>query len=161
MQTRIEVEGLDQLRRVLAQMPPLVAQRVIVLAVGRGARVIARGIAADAPFATGRRSVSSRTLGHLRDNVRASRLRRSKLAALYSISTGAAFWGQFLAIGTKRMHPPPYPDWFRKSFQRHAEPALAELRAALGRGIERTATELAGRLGALRAVTRRLIIRGR
>lgn len=140
------VSGFREADRLLRELGPTVENRVLQSATMAGARVLAKSVKANAPKGTLKQSPSSKKYGRLTNNIKTQVLRIAKKKGRRGarVSTGNAFWSQFLEFGTRRMSARPF---FRPAIDQALDPALVKLREFLGRGIEREAAKLARKNG--------------
>jgi len=167
MAQQSRLEGARELDRVLAQLPQELARFKLEQATRSGANVIRRAAINAAPRDTGERSEASQQYGALHTNIKTTKVksiggyrsaanvgRDTKGAVEFVVHTSDAFWGLFLEYGTVKHSAQP---WFRPSFEQAAPEALDRIGEKLGKELEKTANELAGRFGAIRKSTRRRI----
>ena len=167
MAEQAKLEGARELDRVLAQLPKDLAKFKLEQSVRTGANVIRKAWKQAAPRdSSGSRSQMSQRFGSLHDNIKTTRVKRigsrvssasdigreTKGAVEFVVHTGDAFWGMFLEFGTEKM---PAQPWARPAFEAHQREAMNRIGDKLGRELEKTAEELAGRFGAIRKSTRR------
>ena len=148
----VEVQGAAELDRALAALGPE-ATRVGRAALRKEANALRDQVRAAAPVGTGstvRRRTTKRGLvrtvdyGRLRDNIKTRELRAlADNAVVMAVTTGNAFWGQFLEFGTRKMGARPF---FRPVWDASKPFILRSLAKALGAGIERKARQLARRV---------------
>lgn len=78
--------------------------------------------------------------GHLRDNIRVREQRAQRdNTIVMAVTTGRAFWGNFLEFGTRKMAARP---WMRPVFDRMHSRLIARLGDDLGTQIERAAKRI-------------------
>ncbi len=144
--TRRFVAGFAEADKILRELGPQVENRVLQSATSAGARVMAKSVRANAPKGSGKQSVASQKYGRLSKNIKTAVLRIAKAKGRRGarVSTGDAFWGQFLEFGTRHLSARP---WFRPAIEQSKDAAIDKLREFLGRGIEREATKLARKHG--------------
>lgn len=140
------VSGFSEADKLLRDLGPQIEHRVLQSATMAGARILAKSVRANAPKGTEKQSPSSKKYGRLVKNIKTKVLRIAKRKGQRGaqVSTGNAFWSQFLEFGTRRMSARPF---FRSAIAQAQDPALIKLREFLGRGIEREAAKLARRHG--------------
>lgn len=151
--TDFTLQGVAELKKALAELGPHMATKVGQAANNRAGKVLAEKIKAAAPVGDpdtsrtyGRKdgSVVEVDYGHLRDNIKARRVKsRTAHTVVTVVTAGKAFWAKFLEFGTRKM--PAKPFW------RPAQDAaandivnaqLAELRKGLERAVKRLAKGL-------------------
>ena len=147
--TRARLQGFKELDKVLKALPGRLAERELTSAVRAGARVIVKEARARAPRGAVP-SEMSKKFGPLHKKIRARRVRKTRHSVEFAIDTGSAWYGALLEFGTKDIAPRP---WMTPAFDTSAQPALAKIGTALAKGIEKTATELAGKFGSIRKST--------
>jgi HK97 gp10 family phage protein len=166
MAEQSRLEGARELDRVLAQLPTELAKFKLEQATRAGANVIRRAAIDAAPRDTsGERSEASQRYGPLHTNIKTTKVksiggaksaasvgRGTRGAVEFVVHTSDAFWGLFLEYGTVKHSAQP---WFRPAFERAAPEALDRIGDKLGKELEKTASELAGRFGAIRKSTQR------
>lgn len=135
----IKVGGLENLDKMLKQLPVRVENRVLQSAVTSAIREGRKEIKKSAPVGR-EQSQSSRKYGRIRDNLTVKRLRRTKANEKASrIDTGRAFWALFYELGTRKQPARPF---FANAFRR-AEPAIIKkLSERIKDGIEREVKKL-------------------
>ncbi len=144
----IETQGFKELERILAGLPVAVENRVLQSAT-RGAMQLAKpALVAAAPKSTTEkglagmevRSINSRSYGQLHRNLKVENKRRKRQGARgAALTTGDAFWGNFLEKGTR------YIDatfWFSNAFRRVNAMVLEELRKRISSGIDKEIKKL-------------------
>lgn len=138
------VSGFKEAEAVLKRLPQRVENRVLQAATMAGARVIRKGVKADAPRGDkGKQSAASKKYKRLSQNIKAQplkSLRKKKGIRGARITTGNAFWGMFLEFGTRHIAARP---WFRPAVSRAQQAAVAKLKTAIGVGVNREAAKLA------------------
>lgn len=149
--TTSKITGAKELERVLKNLPGKLAERELTSAARAGANVIRKEARARAPRGSGP-SAASEKYGPLHKNIRVTRMKKTGFSVEMAIHNGRAFWGGFLEWGTKNISPRP---WMTPAFEVMAQPALARIGERLGKGLEKTAKELAGPLSKIRKSTRR------
>jgi len=104
-----DVKGLKELDTQLRQLDGKVATRIGRKAVRDPANLLRTVLSLTAPYRTGRRLKGGQDWGHLRDNLKVVSVKaRKRGLILYRVSTGDAFWGNFLELGTVAMSPRPW-----------------------------------------------------
>jgi HK97 gp10 family phage protein len=138
---RSTVEGAKELDEALAELDKQVATRLGMTAVRASGLEGKRMMIEAAPYRPGERLHRGRDYGHLRDNIRVRKSRSQKPNyVVYEITTGRAFWGNFLEFGTVKMSPRP---WARPTVDRMPGPLVTIQIDVLRRGIERIAAKAA------------------
>ena len=137
--------------KVLKAMPKRLAERELTNAVRAGARVIRKEVAARAPRGAVT-SKASEKYGPLHKQIRVSRVKKTRHSVEFEIHTGSAFWGKFIEFGTAKIAPRP---WMTPAVDTSAPAAMVKIKERLGKGIEKTARELAGKFGSIRKATLR------
>lgn len=132
------------MRAALAELETAVATRIGRLVVRTLARKLRDALYAAAPHRPGVQfkvytaksgTVVRRDYGDLRDNIKVKAVRAKKQGHIvYEVTTGFAFWANFLEFGTRRMRARP---WFRPAFERLAPTLLAEMGPLLWAEIEK------------------------
>lgn len=146
----MNLNGVEALKKVLAELPREHAERVGVAAVRAGAKVIRDEFKASAPVGTGptdktRRRKNGQVVkfnyGRLRDNITIKRDKRGAgpHAIKFRIGIGRAFWGMFQEFGTKFQAARP---WLRPAFDRSNAAALRVMIESIGKGVAREAAKL-------------------
>lgn len=144
MQTVIQLKGMDELKRALAELEPEIATKAGTAATRKSAQFM-RDRMRDAAPQGHEPTVKSRKrkdgtvvkvdYGHLRPNMRIRRVKaRRQHFIVYHVTVGRAFWGRFLEYGTINMEARP---WMRPTFDASAKEVvvvqLTELDAAIKR----------------------------
>jgi HK97 gp10 family phage protein len=93
--TQVRITGARQLEAVLKKLPHEIRGRVLDAAMRAGGRVLQQELKATAPVG----AKPHPKYGHLRDNVRVIRVKRSKASAHFAVSVGRAFWAIWLEFG--------------------------------------------------------------
>lgn len=134
-----KVGGLENLEKLLKQLPNNVEKRVLQSAVTSAVREGRKEIKKSAPIGD-ERSPNSQRYGRLRQNLKIKRLKRvAKNERASRVDTGRAFWALFYELGTR--HQPARP-FFARAFRR-AEPAMIrKLSERLKIGIDREVKKL-------------------
>ena len=84
--------------------------RIIRNAARSGATRLRGALRKNAPRGTGERSINSERFGSLRKNIKMSQIRGGfKFLPYYRVTTGDAFWGGFLDVGTGKFNVDPGP----------------------------------------------------
>ena len=114
------VEGLDDLKRAVAELGDAVTTKVAVAANQEAAKELEALLVKAAPYDPDNKvkywrradlSVGSGSYGHLRDNLTARKVKARKPGyVVHRVSTGDAFWAIFREYGT--VNEPARP-WFR------------------------------------------------
>ncbi len=141
---RLELHGGTDLEAALAALGKDVATRTGQRAVRNSSTALREELVATAPFRPGRRMrPGGADYGHLRDNLKVRKVRAKKPGlVLYRVSTGDAFWGNFLEFGTVNMAARP---WMRPTVDRMKGKLVEIMFDTLKRGIERAAKRLVKR----------------
>jgi HK97 gp10 family phage protein len=129
---RVKVEGVSELKAAFEQLGVEVSTRIGVRANREAARLLQSELIQAAPYDP-REKKRAKNYGHLRDNIRIRRQRAR-------VTTGNAFWGNFLEFGTVRM---PAQPWFRPIVESLRELLLGKQIGGLRDGIEREAKKAA------------------
>jgi HK97 gp10 family phage protein len=131
------VKGGAELSKMLAALPGIAQERVVLASLRAAGRTVAKDFKAATPVAPeGERSPKSIEYGHARDNVIARRQRR-RLAV--RVSWGAAFWMRLYEFGTSHQKPRPI---FRPLWDGNVNAYLGALVKAMALGIRREAKKL-------------------
>lgn len=137
----IDLDGMKELEAALLQMDKAVAGRIGRKAVREPALVLRTVLSLTAPYLPGRRDHRGVSYGHLRDNLKVVSVRARKPGMiLYRVSTGDAFWGNFLELGTA--HMPAHP-WMRPQVDKMTGEIVATKVNVLRDGIEKQAKKQA------------------
>ena len=147
---RLELKGVEDLRRGLAELDQAVAKRIGRKAARDPAVVLRAVLAVTAPYRPGRRMrPGGADYGHLRDNLKVVSVRAKKPGLfLYRVSTGDAFWGNFLELGTVRMAARP---WMLPTVEGMKGEIVDLQISTIRSGIETQAKKMARRRGAVMA----------
>ena len=149
--TRVEVEGLEELDRALAQVPDALRRNVVLAALRKAAQPMVREAKARArrgsdPRRRGsqkqRSSGESERIGHGADSItaRAVRTDRRNEAAI-AIGPDAKHWYMlFVEFGTSRQAPDRF---LTPAFEIHKERAVTLIGEELWKSLSRTAKRLA------------------
>ena len=151
MAVRSGISGAKELERVLKKLPGRLAERELVSAARAGANVIRKEARARAPRGSDP-SAASAKFGSLHKNIRVTRVKKTALSVEMAIHNGKAFWGSFLEFGKLGKSGTP---WFTPALDTTVRPALVKVGKRLGKGLEKTAKELAGPLSKISKSTRR------
>ncbi len=151
MATISGMSGAKELERVLRKLPGRLAERELNSAARAGANVIRKEARARAPRGSDP-SAASEKFGPLHKSIRVTRVKKTGFSVEMAIHNGKAFWGGFLEWGTKDIAARP---WMSPAFDMTVHPALAKVGQRLGKGLEKTAKELAGPLSKISKSTRR------
>lgn len=134
MRINIDTREFKQFEKDLKKLPNNIATRVLQNSVTSAARVGMKEIKAAAPVHTGEQSEMSKQYGTLKSNIK---VRRAKPKTGHErsayISTGNAFWGNFLEYGTRYI---PARPWFSLAFERAKDAMLNSLSANLQKRIK-------------------------
>ena len=141
MATQRHISGFAEAEKLLKQLPRNVENRVLQAATMAGAREMRKAVKSNAPIGTEEQSPSSKRYKRLSQNIKVQALKsaRQKGRRGARVFTGNAFWGMFLEFGTRFISARP---WFRPAIVQSEGPAVAKLKNALGKGIEREAKKL-------------------
>ena len=151
--TRSGITGAKELDRVLKLLPKRLAERELISAARAGANVIRKEARARAPRGSDPSAASER-FGSLRSNIRTTRVKKTGFSVEMAIHNGRAYWGRMLEFGTKHISPQA---WMTPAFDTSAGSALNKVGERLGKGLEKTAKELAGPLSKISKSTLRRI----
>lgn len=112
----VDLAGAKELEAALDNLGKAVATRIGRKAVRDPANLLKVVLTLTAPYLPGRRDHRGRYYGHLRDNLKVVSVKAKKPGLiLYRVSTGDAFWGNFLERGTVKMSAKP---WMRPTVDR-------------------------------------------
>jgi HK97 gp10 family phage protein len=135
MKINIDTREFRQFEKDLQKLPNKIATKVLQNSVTSAIRVGMKEIKASAPVHTGDQSEASKRYGTLKSNIRA---RKAKAASSHErsayVSTGNAFWGNFLEYGTRYI---PARPWFAPAFERAKNAMLDALEANLEKRIKK------------------------
>lgn len=140
-------KGFEDFDKLLSELGPRVENRVLQGAVTGAMRVGAKAVQAAAPEDMDRppdtnHSYWDRKLryGRLKDQIKVRASKRDKNTGQRGayITTGQAFWGRMLELGTRYISAKP---WFEPAFTAVKDQILAELAKRIGKGIEREAAK--------------------
>lgn len=138
---RMELQGARELERALEDLGKQVATRIGRKAVRDSAQLLQAALILQAPYLPGLRPKRSAQYGHLRDNLKVVTVRAKKPGLLlYRVSTGDAFWGNFLEFGTVSLTARP---WMSPTVDREKTAIVNKQVEALGVGIEKAARRAA------------------
>lgn len=156
---RGKLEGAKELDAALAALDREVATKLGAKAVRTSASELHGALVEAAPYLPGDRvkqwkrsngTVAQANYGHLRDNLKVRKVPKSKLRKphfiLYQVSTGNAFWGNFLEFGTRYILPRP---WMKPVFDRLKGKLLEIMTDTLRLGIDRVAKRAARKARAM------------
>lgn len=135
------LQGFDQLSRVLEDLPVNVEKRILQTATTSAIREAAKEIRKAAPSSEDeKQSPASQKYGKLKRNIKVMRLRRNEKGARSArVHTGRAFWGYFLERGTRYI---PANPWFAPAFERSQENIIKKLAEKLTEGIYKEVNKL-------------------
>lgn len=137
----LKLHGAKELEAALADLGKQVATRIGRKAVRDSARLLQRAMIEQAPYRPGERAGRSGQYGHLRDNLKVKAVKAQKPGLLlYRVTTGDAFWGNFLEFGTVRMAARP---WARPTVDAQKGNIVDLQIGTLSLGIERAAKRAA------------------
>lgn len=141
--TRFRMEGAKELDALLGRIGTEVATELGENAVEASAEYLREEWIKAAPFDPRRKPKTyitqsgekiTKDYGHLRDNIKVRKVRARKAGAIvYQVTTGRAFWGFFLELGTYKMRARP---WARPATERAREQVVSIQFAELKRGID-------------------------
>ncbi len=130
MQIGISMPGLAELDKVLGDLGHAVATEIGSDAIKASADLLRDAWQLAAPYDPRPKTkswtlksgeVRSKDYGHLNQNIRVGSVTPEKEnAVVFKVTTGNAFWGYFVEIGTVKMRPQPW-----------ARPELERLKSAL------------------------------
>ncbi len=156
---RGELKGAKELDAALVALDREVATRLGTTAVRTSTKELHGALIEAAPYLPGDRvkqwkrsngTVAKANYGHLRDNLKVRKVPKSKLRKphfiLYQVSTGNAFWGNFLEFGTRYILPRP---WMKPVFDRLRDRLLDIMTDTLRVGIDRVAKRAARKARAM------------
>jgi HK97 gp10 family phage protein len=147
-----ELHGAKELDKLLSELGPAVAKKVVNAALSKAAEPVLAELRATAPIngIVADNIKRGKFYGQLRRNIRKGK-RNATTGLILAIGIGRAFWGKFQEFGWKqgKQHPHQIParPWFRPAWDRTKAQALRVLGEELGKGVEREALKLAGQLG--------------
>lgn len=132
----VKLQGFKELDNMLAKLPQNVENRAIQAGLMGAMRKVAKAIRGAAPRNQGDQSKASRQYGSLYSNIRVKTMRYNKGNGKRGavISTGNAFWGNFLEFGTRYIAARP---WFLPTFNASQQQAVDELKTRLTARIEK------------------------
>jgi len=137
---QFQTTGFKELNDLLTNLPSRVENKVLASATRGAINKAKPDIVAAAPRSTDKRSINSLTYGQLYANIKVrAKRRKSKGSRGAVITTGDAFWGNFIELGTRYIAAKP---WFLPAFKSAQEKMMNELKIRLGAGIEREAKKL-------------------
>jgi len=138
-------KGFDEFDRLLADLPERVENRVLQGAVTAAMREGAKSVRAAAPEDVDRPPESNQSYwdrklryGRLLDQIKVRASKRDKAKGMRGayITTGQAFWGRMLELGTRHIAARP---WFAPAFASAKDKILQVLAQRIGKGLEREA----------------------
>lgn len=110
MKVAIGLKGLEETVRGFKNLGEAAQFRIIRNAARAGATRVRGALKKNAPRDSGERSAASARFGALRKNIKMFQLRGGfKFLPYYRVTTGDAFWGGFLDVGTGRYNVDPGP----------------------------------------------------
>lgn len=149
----IKLTGAAELNKVIKQLPVELQKKVYMQALRKGANIVRDAAKERAPYGTDfekrsyvkrKRNGSATTrFVKLRDEVRITVTTKTDISFALAVHVGSAYWGMFQEYGTSNMAARP---WLRPAFDATADNALNTIGIEMGKGVERTATKLAGSL---------------
>jgi len=113
--------------------------------------VIKKEVIARAPVGT---EPANEKFGTLRDNIKTTAIKKTRLAGEVAVHSGRAYWAIFLEFGTVKMPARPF---IGPAFDAVKKKAVDKFVKTLGRSVEKTALELAGKFGSLKKSTKKRI----
>lgn len=130
---QFRIQGVREVDRVLKLMPREIAEKALVAALRKGAKIIRDEAETRAPVATGR----------LKENIRVRKARGRGASATVTIgpTRKVAHIGMFAEFGTATQAARP---WLRPAFDQTAPAALVKFVNEIGKTVERAAVRLAG-----------------
>lgn len=138
---RAKIEGLADIKAAFEGLGTEVSTKIGVAADRKAAQEFRDVLKDTAPYDP---RPKAREYGHLRENIRISRRRaRRQGNIVFWVTTGHAFWGMFLELGTKKM--PKHP-WMLPAFDVVKERLVSVQIDELRTGIDRAAKRLARRV---------------
>jgi HK97 gp10 family phage protein len=139
----LDLEGGPELERALLALGKKVATRIGRKAVRDPTRFLQAEMTLVAPYLEGARPGRSGQYGHLRDNLKVVSVRsKAPGLLLYRVTTGNAFWGNFLEFGTVNIAAQP---WMRPTVDRNTSRIITMQIQVLKTGIEQEAKREARR----------------
>lgn len=107
-----KVSGFKEAIALLNRLPKEMQNKVITDALREGTEVVYKAIIANAPRHKGKQSKASRMYGSILENIRMYKCKFNVPAdwVIFRVSTGDAFWGNFIERGTRFIAAMP---WFR------------------------------------------------
>lgn len=143
MQIGISMPGLADLDRMLAELGNVVATEVGAAAIEASADLLKDAWVLAAPYDPATKTktwtlksgeVRSKNYGHLNQNIRVGKVTPKKEnAVVFKVTTGNAFWGYFVEIGTVNMRARP---WARPELERMKQACITVQVDVLRAGIE-------------------------
>jgi HK97 gp10 family phage protein len=135
------LKGARELEQALEALGKQTATRIGRKAVRDSAKHLQASLILTAPYRPAARPKRSGQYGHLRDNLKVVTVRAKKPGLLlYRVSTGDAFWGNFLEFGTVNLAPRP---WMRPAVDREKTAIVTMQIRTLGDGIDKAARRAA------------------
>jgi len=132
---KIETEGFKELDKALGELPDKIASRTLQRAVSKSMKTVQADFISAAPRSE-IQSQYSKQYGRLSENIKTGRAKnKDKSAKSAFISTGNAFWGNFVEFGTKYM---PAQPWFVPKFEQLSNRVLDILSKTLKEEIEKS-----------------------
>ncbi len=130
--------GFDEFSKLLKELPEQTEKRILQTATRETLKEIAPEIKQAAPRHTGERSQASKKYGTLLSNIRVARLRSVRKGEKGArISTGRAFWGYIIEMGSRYHAAKP---WFTPKFTSLENQMIKSLAKNIGNGIEKLAS---------------------
>ena len=132
----LKVGGLEQLDKLLRQLPERTERKVLQSAVTSSVREARKKIKAAAPVGQNPSSAQKKYgYGKLKKELRVLRLKRvRKNERAARIDTGNAFWAFFYELGTRKQSARPF---FGNAFRSAEDAMIKKLAERLRAGIER------------------------
>lgn len=135
-----QLQGVEELKRVFKLLPERCRKNVLRAGVRAGAVVVQKAVLARAPVNPDK--ATRQKYGHLRDNIKIKMVRGNTADIVrYVVTTGRAFWGNFLEFGTRWIRARPF---MRPALDESAGPALQAMVKVISVTIEKEAAILAG-----------------
>lgn len=144
-----KIIGLRETEKVLKALGPKLAERELMKALRAGGNVIKKEVKARAPVGT---EPPNAKFGTLKDNIKTTAIKKTRFAGEVAVHTGKAYWAMFVEFGTVKMPARPF---IGPAFDAVKKNAIDKFVKTLGRGVEKTALELAGKFGSLKKSTKR------
>lgn len=156
MKFDVQLTGVKELDTVLHMLGPALAERELGIAARAASKIVQNVIQEMAPVGGEgeARSKASLLYGRLRDNIRVTRRKFTRVSVEYAVHTGNAFWSAFLEFGTSKQSATPFAG---PGFDKSAPWALREIEMKLAERLPKVAAQIAGKYSRIpMAVRRRL-----